>query len=445
MNVVNLMKWKPAQRDAVLKELRQRQGENDRMVEDVVRKIIESVRDGGDESLLAFTEQFDQAVLTADTLRVTEVEMEDAWQAIDEPYRAALEKASVMIRDFHEKQRQKSWFDNPDHGIWLGQKVTPLDIVGVYVPGGKAAYPSSVLMNVLPAAVAGVGRIVMVTPPGATGEINPVILAAAKVAGVTEIYKAGGAQAVAALAYGTETIPRVDKITGPGNQYVAMAKRLVFGQVDIDMIAGPSEILVLADDTADPAFVAADMLSQAEHDEMASAVCITESKALAEAVSWELEEQIKKLDREDIARESLNRFGGIWITDSLNDAVELVNDLAPEHLELCVKNPFELLPSIRHAGAIFIGNYSPEPLGDYLAGPNHVLPTGGSARFSSALSVDDFIKKSSLIYYSRQALMNVSEEIMLLADREGLQAHRHAVEIRRAEDRSQSTEYRKSR
>jgi histidinol dehydrogenase len=428
---VKMKRWQPSLREQFLRDLRERQGETDRQVEDVVRDIIDAVRSRGDEALLEFTERFDGAVLTPEAMRVPAAELEEAWQLMDEPYRQALDKAAGLIRAFHEKQRQESWFDHPGDGIWLGQKITPIDTAGVYVPGGTAAYPSSVLMNVLPAQVAGVRRIVMVTPPDAFGKINPVILAAARLAGVTEIYRAGGAQAVAALAYGTETIPRVDKITGPGNQYVAMAKRLVFGQVDIDMIAGPSEILVLADDTANPAFVAADMLSQAEHDQMASAICITTSKMLAESVCLELEAQLPKLEREKIARESLDRYGAVWITESMQEAVDLANDLAPEHLELCVADPFELLPKIRHAGAIFLGNYAPEPLGDYLAGPNHVLPTGGTARFASALSVDDFIKKSSLIYYSRDALEAVSDELMLLAEREGLQAHQHAIRIRR--------------
>ncbi|MDW7677485.1 MAG: histidinol dehydrogenase, partial [Bacillota bacterium] len=363
MSVIRVMRWDPSRREAILQNLRERQGALDEQTEETVRDILHQVRERGDEALIDYTAQFDQAELSAATLKVTELEMDAAWQAVDIPYRQALQKACDMIRAFHEKQRQSSWFENPETGIWLGQKVTPLDIVGIYVPGGKAAYPSSVLMNVVPALVAGVKRIVMVSPPSASGSIHPVILAAARVAGVTEIYKVGGAQAVAALAYGTETIPRVDKITGPGNQYVAMAKRLVYGQVDIDMIAGPSEILVLADDTATPAYVAADMLSQAEHDEMASAVCITTSETLAEAVAEELERQVAELEREAIARESLERFGGIWITDTLEEAAELANDLAPEHLELCVAEPFQLMPLIRHAGAIFLGHHSPEPLG----------------------------------------------------------------------------------
>lgn len=431
MSEIQVMRWDPSRREAVLQELRDRQGTIDRQTEDTVRAILEDVRTRGDEALLAYTAQFDQAELTGPAMRVAESELDAAWQSVDEEYRKALSKACDMIRSFHQKQRQSSWFDNPEEGIWLGQKVTPLDIVGIYVPGGKAAYPSSVLMNVVPAQVAGVKRIVMVSPPGATGSIHPVILAAAKAAGITEIYKVGGAQAVAGLAYGTETLPRVDKITGPGNQYVAMAKRLVYGQVDIDMIAGPSEILVIADDTANPAYVAADMLSQAEHDEMASAICITTSETLAEAVARELEQQVAQLDREAIARESLERFGGIWITETLEEAAALSNDLAPEHLELCVAEPFQMVPLIRHAGAIFLGHHSPEPLGDYLAGPNHVLPTGGTARFASPLSVDDFVKKSSLIYYSREALLQAADDIMLLADREGFGAHKAAVEIRK--------------
>ncbi|SMP55056.1 histidinol dehydrogenase [Anoxynatronum buryatiense] len=430
MSQLPVKRWDPSRREIVIQELRDRQAGYDRQTEAVVREIIATVKEKGDEALLDYTARFDRASLTPETLRVTEKEMETAWRAVDEPYRQALENACRQITAFHQKQRQESWFENPQEGIWLGQKVTPLDVAGVYVPGGKAAYPSSVLMNVVPARVAGVSRIVMATPPGPDGTIAPVILAAARVAGVTEIYKMGGAQAVAALAYGTATIPRVDKITGPGNQYVAMAKQLVYGQVDIDMIAGPSEILVIADETANAAFVAADMLSQAEHDEMASAVCITTSQALGEAVAQELEKQVAQLDREAIARESLERFGGIWVTATLAEAAALANDLAPEHLELCVANPFELVPAIRHAGAIFLGHYSPEPLGDYLAGPNHVLPTGGTARFASPLTVEDFVKKSSLIYYSRERLAEAADDIMLLAEREGFQAHKQAVAIR---------------
>ena len=430
MNGMEVKQWDPAQRESVLKMLQERQGSINRETEETVRHIIDAVRTQGDDGLLAYTRQFDGAVLTPDTIRVTEQEMEEAWQSVDLPYRQSLEKAFTMIRDFHEKQRQQSWFDHPSEGVWLGQKVTPLDTVGVYVPGGKAAYPSSVLMNVVPAQVAGVSRIVMVTPPDRQGLVHPVILAAARTAGVTEIYKVGGAQAVAALAYGTETLPRVDKITGPGNQYVAMAKRLVFGQVDIDMIAGPSEILVLADETANPVYVAADMLSQAEHDEMASAVCITTSDEMARKVAVELERQVTGMEREAIARKSLEAFGGLWVASHMEEAVDLANDLAPEHLELCVADPFQWLPRVRHAGAVFMGHHTPEPLGDYLAGPNHVLPTGGTARFASALSVDDFIKKTSLIHYSEEALGRVAEDVMRLADREGLQAHRRAVEVR---------------
>ena len=433
MKVVELIHWEPSRGEMILKKLNDRRQPVDEATEKTVRTVIEAVRTRGDEALLAYTATLDDVRLTASTLRVTEEEMAAAWQAVAADYRDSLVKAWDQIQAFHERQRQSSWFFTPSEGIWLGQKVTPLDRVGIYVPGGKAAYPSSVLMNAAPARVAGVNRVVMATPPGRDGTIQPVILAAARIAGVTEMYKMGGAQAVAALAYGTETIPRVDKITGPGNQYVAMAKRLVFGQVDIDMIAGPSEILVLADDSANPVFVAADMLSQAEHDEMASAVCITTSESLAEGVAQELTRQMDTLDRADIARKSLQAYGGIWVTDTLETATELVNVLAPEHLELCIHNPFEWLPKIRHAGAIFLGHYAPEPLGDYLAGPNHVLPTGGTARFASPLSVDDFVKKSSLIHYDRQALLAAAPDIMRLAEGEGLQAHRRSVAVRLAD------------
>lgn len=396
----------------------------------VVKEIIERVRTEGDRALFYYTEQHDR--VKPDKLRLEEAEIRAAYEQVDEPFLQAIREAAANIRAFHEKQKRNSWMDPQPDGSLLGQVIRPLKRVGLYVPGGKAAYPSSVLMNAIPAMVAGVPEVVMVTPPATAGQpgINPYILVAAAEVGITEIYGVGGAQAVAALAYGTESIPAVDKIVGPGNIYVALAKRYVFGAVDIDSIAGPSEIVVLADSSADPAYVAADLLSQAEHDEMASAVLVTPSAELAEQVLREVSRQLAELPRKAIAQRSLDDYGAILTVDSLEEGIEVVNRLAPEHLELLLEEPFRYLGAIENAGAIFLGEYSSEPVGDYFAGPNHILPTNGTARFSSPLNVDDFLKKSSVIYYSRQALLENGRKIITLAQHEGLQGHARAIEVR---------------
>lgn len=396
----------------------------------VVERIVEEVRSQGDEAVLKYTKVFDGADFTADALEVTADELESAMAGIDGEVLAALEAAAVNIRKFHTEQLPKSWFTEREYGSILGQKCTPLDKVGIYVPGGTAAYPSSVLMNAVPAAVAGVKEIIMVVPPGRDGRVNPYVLAAAKLAGVTRIFKAGGAQAVAALAFGTSTIPRVDKITGPGNIFVTLAKKAVYGHVDIDMLAGPSEILIVADSTADPRYVAADMLSQAEHDVLASSILVTDSAELAKAVSKEVDKQLAALPRQEIAAQSIEDNGLLIVTPTILEAVELANLSAPEHLELLTAEPWKLLPHIRHAGAIFMGAYSPEPLGDYFAGPNHVLPTGGTARFYSVLNVETFMKKTSIIAYTQEALAAVSSQVITLAEAEGLAAHANAVRLR---------------
>ncbi len=403
---------------------------NDETVTEKVKEIVKSVREKGDEALLQYTARFDKAHLTADGMRVTPEEIRAAYDGADPEWLCAMREAARRITAFHEKQKQKTWLDFQE-GMHLGQMVRPLSAVGVYVPGGTAAYPSSVLMNVLPARVAGVQKIVMATPPGPDGHVSYApTLVAADIAGVDEIYKMGGAQAVAALAFGTGTVPRVDKIVGPGNIYVANAKREVFGHVGIDMVAGPSEVLVIADGSANAAFVAADLLSQAEHDVLSAAVLVTPSQGLAYAVAHELDKQAEALSRRNIAVASLLTYGTIVLTEDLREAAEIANEVAPEHLELCVSDPYGLLPLIRNAGAIFLGHYSPEPLGDYYAGPNHVLPTSGTARFFSPLSVDDFVKKTSLIHYEKDALRAAAEDIILLARKEGLTAHANAVAIR---------------
>lgn len=397
-----------------------------------VSDILERVRTEGDAAVLRFTESFDKVKLEAGQLRVTEQEITAAYDRVEPRFIEALRRAAANIRSFHEKQKRNSWMDMRLDGTTLGQIIRPLRRVGLYVPGGKAAYPSSVLMNAIPAQVAGVPEIVMVTPASTGGKegIDPYILVAAAEAGIREMYRVGGAQAVAALAYGTEMIPPVDKIVGPGNIYVALAKRYVYGVVDIDSIAGPSEILVLADDSADPSYIAADLLSQAEHDEMASAILVTTSRPLAEAVLAEVEIQLATLPRKDIAEKSIRERGAILLADSENEAVATSNRLAPEHLELLVREPFGWLGRIENAGAIFLGPYSTEPVGDYFAGPNHILPTNGTARFSSPLSVDDFLKKSSVIHYSKEALLRDGEDIMTLAKHEGLDAHARAIQVR---------------
>ncbi len=401
-----------------------------------VREILEKVKAEGDKALFAYTEQFDGAKIDAGSIEVSEEETAWAYAQVDASLLEVIRRSLKNIREYHEKQRQYSWFDSKPNGTLLGQKVTPLSRVGVYVPGGKAAYPSSVLMNIVPAKVAGVEQIVMVTPPGRDGKVNPTTLVAAKEAGADTVYKVGGAQAIAALAYGTESIAKVDKIVGPGNIYVALAKKAVYGHVSIDSIAGPSEILVLADDTANPRYVAADLLSQAEHDELASAILVTTSRRLAEAVSAEVDGFLQKLSRADIIRKSLDNYGYILVAETLDDAIDAANEIASEHMEIVTANPFEVMMRVKNAGAIFLGEYSSEPLGDYFAGPNHVLPTNGTAKFFSPLSVDDFIKKSSIIYYSREALEPVHEDIIRFAKAEQLTAHANSIEVRFEEDKA---------
>lgn len=398
--------------------------------EESVHEIIKNVKERGDEAVFAYTKQFDGAQISSENVRVTLSEIDEAYEKVDEKLLAVIRKSLVNIRSYHEKQKRYSWFDSTEDGTLLGQKVTPLATVGVYVPGGKAVYPSSVLMNVVPAKVAGVRRIVMTTPPSRDGKIPPSTLVAAKEAGVDEIYKVGGAQAIAALAFGTESIPKADKITGPGNIYVALAKKAVYGHVSIDSVAGPSEILVLADETANPRYVAADLLSQAEHDEMASAILVTTSETLANDVVKEIEGFLQTLSRADIIRKSLEQYGFILLAENMADAVDAVNEIASEHLEIVTKDAFHVMTKIRNAGAIFIGEYSSEPLGDYFAGPNHVLPTNGTAKFFSPLSVDDFIKKSSIVYYSKEALAPVHDDIIAFAQAEQLTAHANSIRVR---------------
>ena len=414
----------------LLDDLLKRSPNNYGKFEASVQEILNSVKEKGDEAVFEYTEKFDGVRLDAEHLLVTEEEIAEAYEQVDDELIAIIRKALVNIRDYHQKQMQYSWFDSKPDGTILGQKVTALQRVGVYVPGGKAAYPSSVLMNIMPAKVAGVDEIIMVTPPGKDGKVTPTTLVAAKEAGADKVYKVGGAQAIAALAYGTESIPKVDKIVGPGNIYVALAKKAVYGFVSIDSIAGPSEILVLADETANPRFVAADLLSQAEHDEMASAILVTTSMELAEKVSAEVDGFVAVLSRKEIIQKSLDNYGYILVADSLDDAIETVNMIASEHLEIVTKNSFEAMMKVRNAGAIFLGEYSSEPLGDYFAGPNHVLPTNGTAKFFSPLSVDDFIKKSSIISYSRNALEKIHTDIEKFAEAEHLTAHANSIKVR---------------
>lgn len=395
-----------------------------------VAEILAAVKEKGDEALFSFTKAFDKADIGASDIKVTEEEIREAYELVDTKLLEVIRRALCNIREYHEKQRQYSWFDSKPDGTILGQKVTALRRVGVYVPGGKAAYPSSVLMNILPAKVAGVDEILMVTPPGRDGKIAPTTLVAAKEAGADVIFKVGGAQAIGALAYGTESIPKADKIVGPGNIYVALAKRAVYGHVSIDAIAGPSEILIIADETADPRYVAADLLSQAEHDELASAILVTTSDVLAQRVSEEAKRLTAELPRKDIIRKSLDRYGYIFVVPDMEEAVSVANEIASEHLEIQTRDPYEVMTKIRNAGAIFIGEYASEPLGDYFAGPNHVLPTNGTARFFSPLSVDDFIKKSSIISYSKEALAGVHRDIEAFAEAEGLSAHAYSIQVR---------------
>ena len=426
---MRILKLTEDTRKDILQNLLKRSPNNYGEFEGRVNAIIEEVRNNRDQAVFNYTKQFDGADINAGNILVTEEEIAEAYEQVDTTLLAVIRKSLVNIKKYHEKQVQNSWFTTED-GIILGQKVTALATVGVYVPGGKAVYPSSVLMNVLPAKVAGVDRIVMCTPPGKDGKVYPSTLVAAKEAGVDEIYKVGGAQAIAAMAFGTESVPKVDKIVGPGNIYVALAKKAVFGYVSIDSIAGPSEILVLADETANPRYVAADLLSQAEHDEMASAILITTSQKLAEEVSAEIDQFVAELSRKEIIQKSLDNYGYILVGDNMEEAIDTVNAIASEHMEIVTADPFHVMTKIRNAGAIFIGEYSSEPLGDYFAGPNHVLPTNGTAKFFSALSVDDFIKKSSIISYSREALEKVHKDIEQFAECEKLTAHANSIRVR---------------
>lgn len=418
----------------ILNNLLKRSPSNYGKFEDAVAEILLNVKVKKDEAVFSYTKQFDKANINADNVLVTKEEIAAAYKEVDEELVAVIRKALVNIKDYHEKQKQYSWFDSKPDGTILGQKVTALERVGVYVPGGKAAYPSSVLMNVIPAKVAGVDEIIMCTPCDSEGKVYPTTLVAANEAGVDKIFKVGGAQAIAAMAYGTQSIPKVDKIVGPGNIFVALAKKAVFGYVSIDSVAGPSEILVIADESANPRFVAADLLSQAEHDEMASAILITTSKEIAQKVSEEVEGFVAKLSRKEIIQKSLDNYGYILLANTLDEAIDVANEIASEHLEIVTKNPFDTMTKIRNAGAIFLGEYSSEPLGDYFAGPNHVLPTNGTAKFFSALSVDDFIKKSSIISYSKEALENVHLDIEKFATAEHLTAHANSIKVRFEQD-----------
>lgn len=414
----------------LLNDLLKRSPNNYTEYADTVQEIVDNVRANGNKALFEYTKKFDKADINEGNIKVTKEEIEEAYKEVDAHLLEVIRKALVNIRTYHEKQKQYSWFDSTENGTMLGQKVTALQSVGVYVPGGKAVYPSSVLMNIVPAKVAGVKNIIMTTPCNAEGKVYATTLVAANEAGVDAIYKAGGAQAIAALAYGTESIPKVDKIVGPGNIFVALAKRAVYGYVSIDSIAGPSEILVLADESANPRYVAADLLSQAEHDELASAILVTTSEELANKVSEEVNQFIAQLSRSEIMQKSIDNYGYILVADSMEEAIEAANDIASEHLEIVTKNPFEVMMKIRNAGAIFIGEYSSEPLGDYFAGPNHVLPTNGTAKFFSPLSVDDFVKKSSIIYYSKEALEPVHQDIIDFATSEKLTAHANSIRVR---------------
>lgn len=427
MRILNLT---PDTIQNILTDLLKRSPNNYTEYEGRVNEIIENVRTNGDAAVFDYTKRFDGADISAENIQVTEEEIAYAYTQVDEKLLTVVRKAKVNIQVYHEKQKQYSWFDSSDNGIILGQKVTPIARAGVYVPGGKAVYPSSVLMNIMPAKVAGVKEIIMTTPCDKDGKVNPTTLVAAKEAGVDKVFKVGGAQAIAALAFGTESIPKVDKIVGPGNIYVALAKKAVFGHVSIDSIAGPSEILVLADETANPRFIAADLLSQAEHDELASAILITTSQELAKQVSVEVDKFTAKLSRKEIITKSLDNYGYILVAQDLDTAIETANEIASEHLEIMTANAFDVMTRIQNAGAIFIGEYSSEPLGDYFAGPNHVLPTNGTAKFFSPLSVDDFIKKSSIISYSREALQPVYKDIVQFAESEQLTAHANSIRVR---------------
>lgn len=427
MRIIELTK---ETRQNLLNDLLKRSPNNYGQYESTVNEIIENVKAKGDRAVFDYTAQFDKFNLSPENIKVTRTEIEEAYGRLDASLVEVLKHSAENIRAFHLKQLRNSWFDAKEDGTILGMKITPIGRAGVYVPGGKAAYPSSVLMNVIPAKAAGVGEIVMTTPPGADGRVNPGTLVAADIAGVDTIYKVGGAQAIAAMAFGTESIPKVDKITGPGNIFVALAKKAVYGYVSIDSIAGPSEIMVLADETANPRYVAADLLSQAEHDELASAILITTARNLAEQVNSEVQGFVEQLERKEIIQKSLDNYGYILVAENLQDAIDAVNEIASEHLEILTKNPFEVMTRIKNAGAIFLGEYSSEPLGDYFAGPNHILPTNGTAKFFSPVNVDDFIKKSSIISYSKEALEAIHKEIEQFAESEGLTAHANSIKVR---------------
>lgn len=427
---MNRIKLDAASMDNILENLLKRSPNQYGSYQDKVINILDEVKENGDEALFSLTKEYDKAEINKQNIRVTEEEIKEAYSLVDDSLIHVMKKSLGNIRDFHEKQLRNSWMETRENGVIVGQRMTPLESVGVYVPGGKAAYPSSVLMNIAPAKVAGVKRIVMTTPPGADGKVTPATLVAANLAGADEIYKVGGAQAVGALAFGTESIKKVAKICGPGNIFVALAKKAVYGHVSIDSIAGPSEILVLADESANPKYVAADLLSQAEHDELASSILVTTSEELAIKVEREIEGFLKTLSRADIIRKSLDNYGYLLVADSMEDAIYASNEIASEHLEILTKNPFDTMTRIQNAGAIFLGEYSSEPLGDYMAGPNHVLPTNGTAKFFSPLNVDDFVKKSSLISYSREALEEIHEDIIQFAEAEQLTAHANSIAVR---------------
>ena len=432
---MRIVKLTDETKNNLLESLLKRSPNSYSQYEKTVNDIIEDVRTRKDEAIFEYTMKFDKCEMSADRIRVTKEEIQEAYEQLEDDFVATMKHSAENIRNFHQKQLHNSWIVPEDNGSILGQKITPISISGVYVPGGKAAYPSSVLMNVIPAKVAGVSRIIMTTPPSADGKVNPGTLVAADIAGVDEIYKVGGAQAIAAMAFGTQSIPKVDKITGPGNIFVALAKKACFGYVSIDSIAGPSEILVLADETANPRFVAADLLSQAEHDEMASAILITTSEELAQQVSREVDAFTNVLSRKEIICKSLENYGYIFVAENMEQAIDAVNEIASEHLEILTKSPYEVMTKVKNAGAIFLGEYSSEPLGDYFAGPNHILPTNGTARFFSPLNVDDFLKKTSIISYSKDALQAVHKEIELFAEKEGLTAHANSIKVRFEENR----------
>lgn len=427
---MKIVKLTDESRSELLDILKRRSPASYTEYENTVNDIISNVREKGDKALFEYTQKFDKCVITKDTIKVTRDEIDAAYKKLDPEFIEVMKKSAANIKDFHEKQKRESWFTTKPDGSILGQRVLPVEISGVYVPGGKAAYPSSVLMNVIPAKVAGVERIVMVTPPSKDGSLNAGTLVAADIAGVTEVYKVGGAQAIAAMAFGTESIPKVDKITGPGNIFVALAKKACFGHVSIDSIAGPSEILVIADETANPRWVAADLLSQAEHDEMASAILVTTSQEVADKVSEEIDKFLEVLERKEIIQKSLDSYGYAFVAENMDDAIEAANAIASEHCEIITANPFEVMTKVKNAGALFLGHYSSEPLGDYFAGPNHILPTNQTARFFSPLSVDDFVKKTSIIAYSKEGLEAVHKDIERFAKEEGLTAHANSITVR---------------